>query len=98
MGQGRNWFLVSYDVRDPKRLRRVHKLLTVWGEPLQYSLFRVRMSAVDYERFRLELSREVAPEDSVLFIRLCASCSRGFEGEGDAPSFDPDPPPFTIIG
>lgn len=98
MGESRHWYLVSYDIRDPKRLRRVHKLMTVWGEPLQYSLFRIRMSSREYQRFRLELSKQVTDEDSLLFIRLCPTCSNRIEGEGNAPEFEPNPPTFRIVG
>lgn len=32
----RRCYLVCYDIRDPKRLRRTHKLMKAYGEPLQY--------------------------------------------------------------
>ncbi len=32
-------FLVSYDIREPRRLQRIHKLLKAWGLPLQKSVF-----------------------------------------------------------
>ena len=33
-------FLVTYDIRCPKRLRKVHKLMLGHGQPIQYSVFR----------------------------------------------------------
>ncbi len=35
----RHLVLVCYDVRDAKRLRRVHMRMKGFGEPLQYSVF-----------------------------------------------------------
>jgi CRISPR-associated protein Cas2 len=35
----RHRFIVCYDVREPKRLRRTHETMTGYGDPLQYSVF-----------------------------------------------------------
>lgn len=32
-------YLVGYDITDPKRLIKVHKQMTKYGTPLQYSIF-----------------------------------------------------------
>ncbi|MDN5874688.1 MAG: CRISPR-associated endonuclease Cas2 [Sinobacteraceae bacterium] len=37
-------YLVSYDIRDPKRWRRIFKLMKGYGEWLQLSVFQCRMS------------------------------------------------------
>lgn len=37
-------FIVSYDVSDPKRWRRVYKTMRGYGEWLQLSVFQCRMS------------------------------------------------------
>ena len=36
---GSNAWLIAYDITDPRRLRRVHRLVKRHGIPLQYSLF-----------------------------------------------------------
>lgn len=36
-------FVVSYDIADPKRLGRVHRILKRQGLPVQYSVFSVVM-------------------------------------------------------
>lgn len=41
----RRCYLVCYDVSDEKRLRRVHKAMLGYGDPLQYSVFRCVLSA-----------------------------------------------------
>ena len=53
----RKWHLVSYDVRDDARLRRVARLLEGYGERLQHSVFRCRLGTVELERLRWELTR-----------------------------------------
>ena len=35
----RRCYLVCYDIRDPKRLRRVNKVIKGYGESWQYSVF-----------------------------------------------------------
>ena len=35
----RNRYIVSYDISDPKRLKRMFKMMRGFGDPLQYSVF-----------------------------------------------------------
>lgn len=37
-------YLVSYDIADPKRLGRIHRVLKKQGLPVQYSVFMVTMT------------------------------------------------------
>lgn len=37
-------YIVSYDVSDPTRLRRVHEAMKGFGDPLHYSVFRCVLS------------------------------------------------------
>ncbi|MCG6659403.1 CRISPR-associated endonuclease Cas2 [Halomonas campisalis] len=43
---GVNW-LVCYDIRDSRRLRRVHRCCRHWGMPLQRSVFACALKAED---------------------------------------------------
>ena len=43
-------YLVAYDICEPKRLQRVHRMLKKKGLPVQYSVFSVVLSAVQVER------------------------------------------------
>lgn len=70
----RQWSLVCYDVRDDRRLRRVAKILEGYGERLQYSVFRCRLSTRERERLRWELSKVMEKEDDLLVVPLCQSC------------------------
>lgn len=67
----RHRYVVCYDVREPKRLRKAHKTLLGYGDPLQYSVFVCDLSPV--ERVLMEEAvRQVVelPEDSVVVIDL----------------------------
>jgi CRISPR-associated protein Cas2 len=48
-------WIVCYDIRQPKRLIRVHRHLKKWGVPLQYSVFMVQASAARLHRLMAEL-------------------------------------------
>lgn len=67
----RRCFLVCYDIRDPKRLRRTHKLMKAYGEAWQYSVFYCALKPIDRVRLENDL-REVVNlnVDQVLIIDL----------------------------
>ena len=76
----RRRLLLTYDIRDPKRLRRVHKVAKEFGYALQYSVFVCDLDAVG--RLRLEAAMlEVMHErvDSVALFDLGGSDRRGIE-------------------
>ena len=64
-------YVVSYDIRDPKRWRRVFKLMHGYGEWLQLSVFQCRLS----RRRQVELVAALSElihhkEDHVLLLDL----------------------------
>ena len=69
----KEWWLVAYDVREEKRLRRVAKHLLGYGVRVQYSLFRARMSRREAERLRWELLRLMDVEDDLLMLPIAQS-------------------------
>ncbi len=67
----RRCYLVCYDIRDDKRLRKVHKLMKAYGEGWQYSVFYCTLKAID--RVRLESAlRDLVnlKEDQILIVDL----------------------------
>ena len=67
----KRWYLVAYDIREERRLKRVAKILEGYGSRIQYSFFRCHMSERSLERLRWDLSKIVVPEDTLLFLALC---------------------------
>jgi len=74
----RNTFLVSYDISNDLRLRRVHKTMCGFGDRLQYSVFECRFSPADLARCRHAVGRLIHHrEDQVLFVDLGPTDGRG---------------------
>jgi CRISPR-associated protein Cas2 len=75
----RNTYLVSYDIADANRLRRVYKTLCGLGDRLQYSVFECHFSPADLARCQHALGKLIHHrEDQVLFVDLGP-----VEGRGD---------------
>jgi CRISPR-associated protein Cas2 len=97
--QGARWWLICYDVRDAKRLRKTAKHMEGYGERMQYSVFRCWLSPRQVQALRWELTKILAAEDDVLFIPLCANCTAGVVGTHSTSKEVawPDAPPTHVI-
>ncbi|HBK24990.1 MAG TPA: CRISPR-associated endonuclease Cas2 [Planktothrix sp. UBA10369] len=74
MAEAKNWYLICYDIRDPKRWRKAYKLLQGYGERIQYSMFRCWLSQRNREKMRWELEKVLTSEDSLFLVRLSQHC------------------------
>ena len=92
-----SWYLITYDVRDSSRLRRVAHHLQGYGERLQYSVFRCKLSERSVERLRWELSKIMSPEDGLLVIGLCAPCAARVKRRGTGGAWGDDPPAHLVV-
>lgn len=74
----RRSFIVTYDIRDDKRLRKVFKICKGYGQHLQYSVFECDLTEMEKAEMEARL-REVMhlKEDQTLFIDLGPSAYRG---------------------
>lgn len=100
MASDSKWYLVCYDVRNDKRLRKVAKHLEGYGTRLQYSIFRCYLSGQQVQQLRHELTQKSAAEDDVLFIPLCSRCLAGLAVTHTAqnkPNWPATPEPFRIV-
>lgn len=63
--------LIAYDIADPRRLRRVCKIMEEFGDRIQYSVFICDLSRAElvHARARVESTMNLA-EDSVLIIDI----------------------------
>ncbi|MHB8219488.1 MAG: CRISPR-associated endonuclease Cas2 [Acidimicrobiales bacterium] len=67
----RRRYLVAYDIRQPKRLRAVHRLLKANGYPVQYSVFVCDLTKSEKIAFRWEVGEVVDHGiDSVVLVDL----------------------------
>ena len=74
----RHSFIVCYDIRDDKRLRKVYKTMRDWGDQLQYSVFECQLSKSELIECRAVLAEIIHHDlDQVLFINLGPTEGRG---------------------
>ncbi len=71
----KQFHLIAYDVRDPKRLRQVAKTLEGFGTRIQYSIFRCRLDREALEKLHWQLNQIMADEDDLLVMPMCSSCA-----------------------
>lgn len=94
----RRCYLVCYDVCDPKRLRRIHKLMKAYGEPWQYSVFYCTLRSID--RVRLENdAREILnlKEDQLLIVDLGGNEEAARESATVLGAALPEGEPGTVV-
>jgi CRISPR-associated protein Cas2 len=71
-------YIVTYDISDPKRLRKVFKACKNYGVHLQLSVFECDLTPAEKIDFESELRGLIdSKEDQVLFIGLGPSDTRG---------------------
>ncbi len=58
----RRTYVVAYDIRDPRRLLRVHRAMTGLGHPLQYSVFAADLNPGEKAEAIATLTRLIAPD------------------------------------
>jgi CRISPR-associated protein Cas2 len=98
MGIPRHQHLVTYDIRDPKRWRKVYNLLRGHGERVQYSVFRLRLSETQRAKLQWRLGQLMSSEDALLIIPLCPGCAERIHAHNPADAWPEDDPTFTLIG
>lgn len=91
------WYLVCYDIRDPKRWRAAYKILKGRGERIQYSVFRCQLTAEGREKLHWRLSQVLAAEDSILFIGVCGGCTERIQVLNPKSEWPEEPPKFEIL-
>ncbi len=93
----RKWYLVSYDVRDEKRLRKTAKLLEGYGQRVQFSVFRCLLSDRQVERLRWELAQRMEPSDSLLIIGLCSACVNSIRKKNLPQDWPEEPEGWLVV-
>ncbi len=72
-----HFIVVSYDIPKDKRRTKVSKILSDYGERVQYSVFECWLRKADFERLQARLKAVLnAKADDVRFYHLCENCRR----------------------
>jgi CRISPR-associated protein Cas2 len=67
----RRRYLIAYDIANPKRLRRVIKIMESYGERLQYSVFLCDLSGMELTSWETDILAVVhLGQDSIVSIDL----------------------------
>lgn len=75
---GRHRYIVAYDIRNDKRLRRVHKTVKAYGWPMQYSVFICDLDRIELFELETDLAHVIHHgEDSIAIIDLGEPAERG---------------------
>ena len=61
-------FLICYDIVNPKRLRKTHKLLSSLAQSVQYSVFEAELNNDQLEQLKEQLRPCLDPEEDKLTI------------------------------
>lgn len=70
-------FVIGYDIADPRRLQRVHRLMCRFATPIEYSIFLLVGSVAQKDRCLLQVAHLIkAGEDDVRCYPLPA---RGYQ-------------------
>ena len=74
----RRRYLVAYDIRDPKRLRRVFETCKAYGDHLQYSVFLCDLDGMEKPMLLEDLGDIINhDEDDVVLVDLGEAQGRG---------------------
>ncbi len=75
--------VVSYDITNDRRRRKVHKTLEGFGSRVQFSVFECHLSETQLAQLKRRLEKLIArKQDSLRFYYLCAADVRRVETMG----------------
>lgn len=74
----RRSIVVTYDISDPRRLRKVFKLMRGYGDHIQLSVFQCELNQMERRQLEVDLGSIIDDDvDQVLFIDLGLTTGRG---------------------
>jgi CRISPR-associated protein Cas2 len=88
------FYIVTYDISDNKRRKKVSDLLEGYGRRVQYSVFECVLEAAQYEELRRRMKPRVTEADSIRFYPLSRHTLQSVEVWGGQPI---TPPPGSVI-
>ncbi|RLB12432.1 MAG: CRISPR-associated endonuclease Cas2 [Deltaproteobacteria bacterium] len=83
--------VVSYDIRDDKRLIKVGKIMKDYGERVLLSVWECNLNDDQFERMKTRLENVIEHmEDSIRYYFLCDKCIRNVQVSGLGTGFKHD--------
>ena len=70
------YWLICYDVADPKRLRKIAKIMQSYGVRAQKSVFECWLSDARLAELKEQTDKIIETEDDVRYYTLCETCRR----------------------
>ena len=91
-------YLISYDISVDRRRTRIAKILTGFGQRVQYSVFECDLDLNQYEALWRKLVRTLQPDegDSLRVYRLCAACVPNVVIVGAGPPVERSPVVYIV--
>lgn len=78
-------WIVCYDISSQKRRYQVDKLLSGYGDRIQYSVFLCRLTDSEYQHVRRSISMHITMEDRVNYYPQCVWCIEKQHWQGVKP-------------
>lgn len=89
--------LVSYDIRHPRRLARVARVMKDYGNRVLKSVFECHIKDEDLRRMKERVDKELDPvDDTVRVYILCGKCMKAVLCSGLGEEFTDGPPSWVI--
>ena len=90
MSKATTLYIVAYDIPTDRRRKKVHKVLSGFGQWTQYSLFELFLDDKELVLLQNKLEKFISPkQDSIRFYPLCAACLKHVETVGSEPPKEP---------
>ena len=64
------YLLITYDISSDKRRRKVDKLLSSYGDRVNYSVFELEVVKSEYKKLKSKLKDLIGKNDSIRLYRL----------------------------
>ncbi len=75
--------LITYDITDPKRLKKLHHFLKEFGLNTQKSVFECRLDSEGLKKIRQYCKRNLdLQKDSVRIYKICSGCIKKVQVSG----------------
>lgn len=83
------YYLIAYDIANPKRLSKVAKILSDYAIRIQFSIFEAELSAARFNELKNKLEQIIdKDEDGIKYFHICEPCFHKRQALGKALPFN----------